>query len=89
MSGKKREKRKRKNANKCLTKSEICGILKKKSQRSVQNMAGLGRKDYDILDFIYKQTKINGFLFTRLFLLSRNLFHSSLFNNNVGSRISS
>ena len=24
-------------------------------------MAGLGRKDYDILDFIYKQTKINGF----------------------------
>lgn len=24
-------------------------------------MAGLGRKDYDILDFIYKQTKTNGF----------------------------
>ena len=24
-------------------------------------MAGLGKKDYDILDFIYKQTKVNGF----------------------------
>ena len=24
-------------------------------------MAGLGKKDYDILDFIYKQTKTNGF----------------------------
>lgn len=53
--------KKRRNTNKCLTNRKKYDKLKKKGQKGDALMAGLGKKDYDILDFIYMQTKINGF----------------------------
>lgn len=44
-----------------MTNNEACVILKAEEKKGCESMAKLGKKDFDILDFIYKQTNLNGF----------------------------
>lgn len=44
-----------------MTNKKLCVILKSEDMKGCESMAKLGKKDFDILDFIYNETKKNGF----------------------------